>query len=49
MGQKQKDAPIPATDSPSLSQKVIVPMRKCKDVLEDISIHSVAGKYNMLK
>ena len=49
MDQKQKDAPIPATNTPSLSRKAIAPMRKCKVVLEDISIHSVAGKHNTLK
>ena len=49
MDQKQKDVPIPTTDKPSLSRKVIAPMRKCKVVLEDISIHSVTGKHNMLK
>ena len=49
MDQKQKDARIPATDTPILSQKVIAPMRKCKVVLEDITIHSVAGKHNTLK
>ena len=49
MDQKQKDAPIPATDTPSLSGKVNVPLRNCKVVLEDISIHSVAGKHNTLK
>ena len=47
MDKKQKDAPIPATDTPS--QKVIARMRKCKVVLEDTSIHSVAGKHKMLK
>ena len=49
MDQKQKDAPIPTTDTPSLSQKVIIPMTKCKVVLENISIHSVAGNHNTLK
>ena len=49
MDQKQKDVPIPATDTPILSQKVIGPLRKCKVVLEDITIHGVAGKHNMLK
>ena len=49
MDQKQKDAPIPATDTPGLSQKIIAAMRKCKVVLEDISIHIVAGKHNRLK
>ena len=49
MDQKQKDAPIPTTDTPSLSRKVNVPLRNCKVVLEDISFHSVAGKYKTLK
>ena len=49
MYQKQKDAPIPATDKSSLSRKVNTPLQNCKFVLEDISIHSVAGKHNMLK
>ena len=38
MDQKQKDAPIPATDKSSLSQKVNTPLKNCK-----------AGKHNMLK
>ena len=49
MYQKEKDAPTPATDTSSLSRKVIAPMRKCKVVPEDISIHSVGGKHDMLK
>ena len=49
MDQKQKDAPIPATDTPSLSRKVNVPLRNCKVVLDDISFGSVAGKHNTLK
>ena len=47
--QTQKDAPISATDTPSLSQQVNAPLRDCKVVLEDISIHNVAGKHNRLK
>ena len=49
MGQKQKDAPIPASYTPSLSQQVNTSLRNCKVVLKDISIHSAAGKHNMLK
>ena len=49
MDQKQKDAPITETDTPSLNPQVIAPMRRCKVVLEDISIHIVAGKHNRLK
>ena len=49
MDQKQKDAPIPVTDKSRLSRKVNTPWKNCKVVLEDISIHSVAGKHNMLK
>ena len=44
MGQKQKDAPIPGTETPSLSQQVSAPLRNFKVILQDKTIHSVAGK-----
>ena len=49
MDQKQEDAPIPATDTSSLSRKVNAPLKNCKVFLEDIFFHSVAGKHNTLK
>lgn len=49
MGQKQKDAPIFGTDTPSLSRKVDAPLRNCKVVLKNKTIYSVAGKHNTLK
>ena len=49
MDQKQKDALTPATDKPSLSQKVNVPLKNCKVVLDDISVWGCHSQRKCLK